>query len=382
MKRTLLLSLLVFLICGPGETAKGVTVKGFRSWSGEKYTRVVIDLDGHVKYSQNRLFGPDRIYLDLYNCFLSKRASPSLVGGDSFLKKLRVSQFNKKTVRVVLDLQEFKTFKVFELNNPSRIVIDVFGKKGFKSVLAEEKRAKLAEIKRVVIDPGHGGEDPGAIGPHGLKEKDVALAIAKKLGRILRKKYNMETILTRERDVYVPLEERTAIANSKKGDLFISIHVNSSRNRKLKGIETYFLNWTTDAESNRVAARENAISYKEMRKVQSELQMILQDLERDNKKDESMKLAGNVQVSMVNTLKRDYKKIVNLGVKHALFYVLVGAEMQSILIETSFISNYEEERRLSNGQYRDSLAESIADGINNYIESERKIVKRTTRDKI
>ncbi|MCK5426831.1 MAG: N-acetylmuramoyl-L-alanine amidase, partial [Thermodesulfovibrionia bacterium] len=173
-----------------------------------------------------------------------------------------------------------------------------------------------------------------------------------------------------------------AIANSKRADLFISIHVNSSRNKKLKGIETYFLNWTTDAESNRVAARENAISYKEMRKVQSELQMILQDLERDNKKDESMKLAGNVQVSMVNTLKRDYKKIVNLGVKHALFYVLVGAEMQSILIETSFISNYEEERRLSNGQYRDSLAESIADGINNYIESERKIVKRTTRDKI
>jgi N-acetylmuramoyl-L-alanine amidase len=119
-----------------------------------------------------------------------------------------------------------------------------------------------------------------------------------------------------------------------------------------------------------------------MRKVQSELQMILQDLERDNKKDESMKLAGNVQFAMINALKRDYNKIVDLGVKHALFYVLVGAEMRSILIETSFISNYEEERRLANDTYRERVAESIAVGINNYFESERKIVKRITRDKI
>jgi N-acetylmuramoyl-L-alanine amidase len=382
MKRTLLLSLFFILLCGLGETAKGVTVKGFRSWSSEKYTRVVIDLDGRVKYSQNRLSGPDRIYLDLYHCFLSKSASPALPSKHSFLKNVRVSQFNKKTVRVVLDLKEIEKFKVFELKNPFRIVVDVFGKNGFKSILLEEKRAKLSKIKRVVIDPGHGGEDPGAIGPRGLKEKDVVLVISKKLGKILREKYNMEVIFTRNKDVYVPLEERTAIANSKKADLFISVHVNSNRRKNLKGVETYFLNWTTDAESNRVAARENAISYKEMRKVQSELQMILQDLERDNKKDESMKLAGNVQFAMINALKRDYNKIVDLGVKHALFYVLVGAEMRSILIETSFISNYEEERRLANDTYRERVAESIAVGINNYFESERKIVKRITRDKI
>jgi N-acetylmuramoyl-L-alanine amidase len=375
MKKALLVPLLLLLFWSWSEATKRVTVEGFRYWSSEKYTRIVIDLDSPAKFSQNRLSNPDRLYFDLENCLLSKKAIPSITIGDGILKSVRAGQFNKETVRIVLDLQEVESFSAFMLEDPSRLVIDVFGKKELISIPEKEKKDELIEIKRVVIDPGHGGKDPGAIGPKGLMEKDVVLAIAKKIGEILREKYNIEVILTRDRDVFIPLEERTAIANSKNADLFISIHTNASPKRRVKGIETYILNWTTDEESMRVAARENAISFSKMQKAQSELQMILQDLARDNKKDESMRLAHNVQGSMVDILKQDYNEIVDLGVKQALFYVLVGADMPSILIEAFFISNYEEEKLLSQTSYREKIAEAIANGIKGYSISS-KLVKR------
>jgi N-acetylmuramoyl-L-alanine amidase len=156
----------------------------------------------------------------------------------------------------------------------------------------------------------------------------------------------MEVIFTRESDLFIPLEERTAIANSKKGDLFISIHTNASRKKRTRGIETYFLNWTNNKEAMRVAARENAISIKKMEEMKNGVQFILNDLNRENKKNESMKLAHNVQSAMVDTLNEKYSKVVDLGVKYALFYVLIGAEMPSILVEISFISNSEEEHPL------------------------------------
>jgi len=363
---------LLLLFWSSGEATKRVTVEGFRYWSSEKYTRVVIDLDAPPRFSQNRLSNPERIYFDLENCLLSKKTTPSVTIEDGILKRVRVGQFDKETVRVVLDLQEVASFNAFILEEPSRLVIDVFGRKG--PVIIPEKD-RFTEIKRVVIDPGHGGEDPGAIGSKGLMEKDVVLAIAKKVGEILRGKYNMEIVFTRDRDVFVPLEERTAIANSKNADLFISIHANASPQRSVKGIETYILNWTTNEEAMRVAARENAISFSRMQKAQSELQMILQDLARENKKDESMRLAHNVQGSMVDMLKEDYNEIIDLGVKQALFYVLVGAEMPSILIETSFISNHEEEKLLSQDRYRERIAEAIANGIKDYSTSSKFVKK-------
>jgi N-acetylmuramoyl-L-alanine amidase len=375
MKKALLVPVLLLLFWSSGEATKRVTVEGFRYWSSERYTRVVIDLDGSTRFSQNRLSNPDRLYFDLENCFLSKKATPSVAIEDGILKRVRAGQFNKETVRVVLDLQEVESFNVFMLEEPSRLVIDVFGKKGIITIPDKEREGRLTEIKRVVIDPGHGGKDPGAIGPNGLMEKDVVLAIAKKLGGVLREKYNIEVIFTRDRDVFVPLEERAAIANSKNAELFISIHANASPRKSVRGIETYILNWTTDEEAMRVAARENAISFSRMQKAQSELQMILQDLARDNKKDESMRLAHNVQVSMVDALKQDYNEIVDLGVKQALFYVLVGAEMPSILIEASFISNYAEEKLLSQDRYREKIAEAIANGIKDYSTSSKFVKK-------
>lgn len=369
---------LLFLLLGSsGEATKRVTIEGFRYWSSERYTRVVVDLDGPVKFTQSRLSNPDRLYFDLENCILSKK-STSVPIQDGILKNVRAGQFNNKTTRVVLDLQKVESFNAFMLEDPYRLVIDVFGERSVKKTIPDKgQKDEFVGIKRVVIDPGHGGKDPGAIGPNGLLEKDVVLEIAKKLGKMLRERYDMEVIFTRERDVFVPLEERAAIANSKGADLFISIHTNASRKRNVKGIETYILNWTTDEESMKVAARENAISFSKMKKAQSELQMILQDLARDNKKDESMRLAHNVQVSMVDALKQDYNEVIDLGVKQALFYVLVGAEMPSILVETSFISNHEEERRLSSRRYKERIAQAIADGVKDYT-TPSKLVKRTS----
>ncbi len=385
MKKTLLVSLLMVFLWGLGEEAKGVTVKGIRKSPSEKYARVVLDLDGPVKFTRTRLSNPDRLSIDLEDCSLSEKITPSLHIKNSILKDINASRIDKKTARVVLNLGEIESYKVFALREPHRLVIDVFGRKETRPLPDKEKDVReLMGIKRVVIDPGHGGEDPGAIGPHRLLEKDVVLAIAKKVGRILKEKYNMEIIFTRDHDVFIPLEDRTAIANSQKADLFISIHANASRSRGAKGIETYFLNWTTDEESNRVAARENQISYRKMREFQKGdfLQMILQDKERDYKNDESRDLAGGIQSSLINTLRQDYDAIENLGVKWALFYVLVGADMPSVLIETSFISNRKEEKRLSNDAYREKIAGAIAGGINGYFESKKQIVKRISSDKM
>jgi N-acetylmuramoyl-L-alanine amidase len=348
------------------EASHNVLIKGIRYWSNERYTRVVVDADGPLKFTKNRLSDPDRLYFDIKNSRLQGKTDPSLHIEDGILKKIRTGQFKNDTVRVVLDLHALRSFNAFVLKEPYRLVIDVFNGKTTDTKRKEKEQKGFSGIKRVIIDPGHGGTDPGAIGPGGLREKDVVLSVAKNLGRILIEKYDMEVTYTREKDVFIPLEERTAIANSKKGDLFLSIHTNASRKRKTRGIETYFLNWTNNKESMRVAARENKISVVKMERAQDELQKILKDLERENKKEESMALARSVQDALVEGLSKDYSRIVDLGVKYALFYVLVGAGMPSVLVEISFISNREEEYRLKQMKYREKIAEYIASGVRQY----------------
>ncbi len=371
MKRALLSILISVLFSVSGKNADGALLQEIRHWSNEQYTRIVIDVDSPTEFKQNRLSNPDRLYFDLKNCSLPNEIASSLPIGDSILKGVRAAQFDKTTVRIVLDLEQAESVNVFTLHEPFRIIIDVYAKK--KSVTPPNKEADkgLAGIKRIVIDAGHGGKDTGAIGHNGLYEKDVALSVAKKLGEILAEKYGVNVFFTRDRDVFIPLKERTAIANSRKADLFISIHANASPKRAARGIETYILNWTDDEEAIRVAARENAISLKKMREIQSDLQLILHDLARDNKRDESMRLAYNVQSSLIDILREDYRDVVDLGVKHALFYVLVGAEMPSVLAEISFISNPDEEKRLSDESYRNKIAEAIATGVKGYISPSR-----------
>jgi N-acetylmuramoyl-L-alanine amidase len=219
-------------------------------------------------------------------------------------------------------------------------------------------------VKRIVIDAGHGGKDVGAVGYYGsVYEKNVTLDIAKKLAQKIRQKLGCEVFLTRNTDRALSLEERTAIANTKNADLFISIHTNASTNRDAHGIETYFLNLATDDNAILVAARENATSRKNI----SDLQTILHDLMKNSKINESGKLASYVQNALYRNLRTRYSAIKSKGVKQAPFYVLMGAQMPSILVETSFISNKRECERLNNPVYQDALCESVVNGISKYI---------------
>ncbi len=219
-------------------------------------------------------------------------------------------------------------------------------------------------VRTIVIDPGHGGRDPGASGHiSGIYEKNVVLSISKKLAKKIESRLNCNVIMTRSRDTYLSLEERTAIANTKNADLFISLHCNASNDPNLVGIETYYLNLATDERAINVAARENATSRKNI----SDLESILNDLMKNAKINESSRLSSVVQKSLYNGIKSKYSKVRNLGVKQAPFYVLLGASMPSILIETSFISNPEECRRLTDSAYQNALCDAITDGIAKYI---------------
>jgi N-acetylmuramoyl-L-alanine amidase len=355
---------------------KLVLVNGIRHWSNPDYTRIVIDIEGKISY-KDHLLKPDpaikkppRLYIDLQNAKLSEELKEAIPIYDGLLKMARTGQHSKDSVRIVLDIESIESYKIFPLVNPFRIVIDVRGERKDRKLLPSGKPpASLAKqlglrVAKIVIDPGHGGKDPGAIGKRGLQEKDVVLKIAKKLEKKLESALGCDVVLTRKDDRFIPLEERTAIANTEKADLFISIHANAHRNRKVCGIETYYLNLATDERVIELAARENATSEKNI----SDLQMILNDLMLNSKISESSRLAEYVQLSMVKKIDSKYSKINNLGVKQAPFYVLIGAEMPSILIETSFISNESEEKRLREEKYLNLIAEGIFHGIEKYID--------------
>jgi len=364
VKYTVFLSLVLFpsLLTAAGR----IEVKSIRYWSTSDYTRIVVDLSEPVEFSKKQISNPDRLYFDLQNTTIAKEIKNSLPVGDGILKVVRAGQFNPDTVRVVLDLEEISESNVFILDNPARLVIDVHGKEKIK------KPDTSISKRKIVIDAGHGGHDPGAVGLRGLYEKDIVLDIALKLKEILSTDPLNEVFLTRETDIFIPLEERTAIANKKGADFFVSIHANASPNRKAKGVETYLLNWTDDEEANKVAARENQISLKKMKAMNKQMdtvETILSGLLRENKRDESIKLANYIQRSLILDLDNNYKNVTDLGVKQALFYVLFGAKMPSVLVEVSFISNPEEEKLLSKESYRMQIAESVAEGLNKYITS-------------
>ncbi|MBW2058363.1 MAG: N-acetylmuramoyl-L-alanine amidase [Deltaproteobacteria bacterium] len=361
-----------------------VQVKGIRHWSSPEYTRVVIDLERDAEFEvhllkEDRKRGePPRLYVDIQSSWISADLSRPIPIRDGLLTMARVAQHTRDVVRVVLDMESLASYKAFPLKVPSRIIVDVHGDRGSSLSPGADhgvvKRRSFSPqpdlgIRRVVIDPGHGGKDPGAIGPGGLQEKDVVLKIAKKLEKRLRRELGLETILTRNGDTFVSLDERTAIANTHNADLFVSIHANANRRQSARGIETYVLNFATDEESIELAARENAVSRKKL----SDLQYILYDLMRTAKIGESRTLAEYTQESICRHLSGKYHGIRNLGVKEAPFYVLIGANMPCILVEVSFISNRQEERRLGNDRYLDEIAKGIEEGIARYIAESKRI---------
>jgi N-acetylmuramoyl-L-alanine amidase len=224
------------------------------------------------------------------------------------------------------------------------------------------------KVRRVVIDPGHGGKDTGAIGSHGLREKDVALAIARKLAARLRAQ-GLSVVLTRDRDIFVPLDDRTRIANEAHADLFVSIHCNASRKRHLSGVETWTLNVASSRYAARLAAFENASDQRTV----SDLRLILADLATKANASDARELASSVQTSLVRNLRSRVGSVRDNGVKQALFYVLLGTHMPSILVETAFLSNPEEERRLRSTSYQDGTAEAIARGVRDFLDGRRRL---------
>ncbi len=224
-------------------------------------------------------------------------------------------------------------------------------------------RALGLKIGKIVIDAGHGGHDTGTIGPNGLLEKDVVLDVAKRLGRLLESRLGAEVIYTRQDDTFIPLETRTAIANRERADLFISIHANSSRDADARGVETYYLNFTSSPEALEVAARENAVSEKSIH----ELQDLVKKIALKDKIDESREFAGDVQESLYGGLALQNAGIRNRGIKKAPFIVLIGANMPSILAEISFVSNPTDERKMETSEHRQRIAESLYRGVAKYV---------------
>ncbi|HLH05905.1 MAG TPA: N-acetylmuramoyl-L-alanine amidase [Terriglobales bacterium] len=527
-------------------TGRRVLVTGVRHWSTPDYTRVAVDLEDGVEYTSERIDHPDRIYFDLKDTRLaSVLVGKSFEVGDGFLKKIRVAQFRPEETRIVLEVDDSYDYSSFLLPNPSRLIIDIHGRKPTQlqakaaeppvadgvmkkpaaaapvsedagkeaatlspklaltpavsestvtkvtpakvvidapagaaqvkrsgdvhpserdrlnleketarkvtalsggaasskstaelptrivvddndapepaklsgsikpakplltagvttsnlndSLLSDAPTSKPArsrsrraaadmpsvreakptmdgdrsliralglKIGRIVVDAGHGGHDTGTIGPDGVREKDVVLDVALRLGKLLQSRMGADVVYTRDDDTFVPLETRTAIANQQQADLFISIHANSSRDAAARGVETYYLNFTSSRDALEVAARENAVSDKSIH----ELQDLVKKIALKDKIEESREFAVDVQQSLYSGLAPSRNSSLrDRGVKKAPFIVLIGANMPSILAEISFISNPGDEHRLETPEYRQKIAESLYRGVAKYV---------------
>ena len=362
-----------------------------RHWSSDDYTRVVLDLEEDASFEHfllkpdNKNNKPYRLVLDLKKTWLPDDIQESLKIDDGILKRVRTGQYRKSVSRVVLDVQSLEDYRVFSLQSPFRVVVDVHAPSGKakpaspasggqSQIAINAKKKDLSSslvtqlglgIQTVMIDPGHGGKDPGAV-CNGILEKDINLRMAKILGQILEDK-GLEVIYTRKTDKFIPLEERTALANSKKADLFISLHVNAHKSSKVHGFEVYYLNLASSKDAVRVAARENSVTAKKI----SDLQVILTDLMLNSKIKESANLAEQVLDEALSYSQKFYR-LNNHGVRQAPFYVLMGAKMPAVLVELGYITNYRERKRLQNYAYLKRMAWGISNGILAY----RKQIKK------
>jgi len=346
-----------------------------RSYSHPDKTRVVIDLSEKTEFRADKLINPDRIFIDIMGSIAKLEDTLKQIKiDDGVIKTVRTAQFNQEITRIVFDLYQEARYELFSLIEPDRVVIDIF-KSGEEVAISETLSAKPEEKptpgpeitgKRVVIiDPGHGGKDPGAIGPTGLREKDVTLGIALYLEKLL-KNAGIPTYLTRSKDEFVYLENRTNFANQKNGFVFVSLHANSVLNHRpsAKGIETFVLSSKYIGASARdVADRENRAS-RAHPEVDTDLALIIADLEESANIKYSLDFAEIVQKKLAK-----YLKLENRGVKQAPFVVLKGANMVAVIIEVGFISNPKEEKLLKTNKFRENAAQALFEAIKYYIEN-------------
>ena len=369
---------------------QSVMLKAIRREALPGAMRVTLELGGEAAYHDEEIGGPPRVFIDLQNTRpVEALKDVTQMFPDDLVRQIRVGRQLGTRTRVVLDLSGAAPHTVYALYNPYRVVIDfaretvtpralVAGSVASPPATASAppvpseprpngrggfslSRQLGLGVARIVIDPGHGGHDPGAMND-GLGEAELVLDLALRLEKLLAKQPGVEVVMTRRSNVFVPLEERTAIANREGADLFLSIHANASEDDRARGIETYYLNFAPNPAAEAIAARENAASAGTMR----QLPDIVKAIALNNKLDESRDFASLVQSAMLDRLKRANKRVKDLGVKQAPFMVLIGATMPSILAEVSFLTNHQEATLLRGGTYRQQIAEALFTGVMRY----------------
>lgn len=355
---------------------KKISVIEIKQLSKPGYTRIVIELDGMVKFKKHMLSNPERVYVDLFNSVIEERLVNNPINiNNGLIKRVRANQHQPGIVRVVLDIDNYTDIKVFSLKKLFQIAIDVVNKPAFKKGLP--RLAVVASVsKTIVIDPGHGGKDYGAKGAKGLLEKEVVLDISLKLKKLIEKSMGYKVILTRSSDVFIQLKERTAIANSNNADLFISVHANASKRKMASGIETYYLDFAKSGRALETAARENKTP---LSKIRDDVQYILADMVANTKMNKSSQLAGIIQNSLIKGIRKNFKEVKDLQAKGGPFYVLYGASMPSVLVETSFISNPVEGKRLRSAWYRERIAQCILNGVKRFFSELRVAEKKSPK---
>lgn len=345
-------------------------VEAVRFWSYPEFTRVVVELTHGVDVEVRRLPAnqassrPERLYIDLPEIWVGREYVDGIPVGDGLLAAVRLGQNTLEKARLVIDLDRYHHHRLLTLEAPHRVVVDVYGKRGSSAGGgAPDGRLPmpLRPVQRVVIDPGHGGKDPGAIGLGGLREKDVNLRLSNLLAKKLRAN-GFEVVLTRKDDTFLSLEERTAKAESSGGDLFISVHANASRRRATRGMEIYYLDASHQRHSLRVAARENGVSRTQV----DSLQRTMAKLRVSEASLHANRLATLVHDNVMSSMPRAHSEFRDLGIKKGPFYVLFLSSMPSILLEAGFITNRTDAQLLRNENFLGKLADQVAAGLVEY----------------
>ena len=363
-------------------TALGLTtIQNLRTASSPGMTRLVLDLDAKARPSKHPLLRAEGVTIEIPNATLSSSAKTKLAAG-KIAKPFVITQSSERSVEVSLPAGSFQSYKLLTLANPYRLVIDVVRPGEPLSAPPVESTPSVAlplptppqpvqprakSFTTIVIDPGHGGRDPGARGQRGTEEKDITLKVALKLRDLLRRQPGIRVLMTRERDQFVELEDRAKFANGQEADLFVSIHVNSHPQRSVKGIEIYHFGEAKDQRALEVAARENGTP---LSSTGVGWEYLVADLLTAKKIEASLELAWTAKEAMVTNLNGHYT-LVDHGVKTAPFYVLRFTSMPSILAEIAYISNSAEEELLRTSHFSTRVAEALMDGINTFLASSK-----------
>ncbi len=364
---------------GPSALTPAV-IRDLRIATYPDWTRLVLDLERSVQFTENRLNNPDRVIIELKNAKLGKAAKGKLSVG-TLHEAVTITQRTPRTVAVSLKTKRISGYKILPLSNPDRLVVDIVphlapantfkaGDQPAANGHDPQPRAQPGPhhtVKTIVIDPGHGGKDPGARGARGTEEKDITLKVGLLLRDLLRKEPNTRVLMTRDHDVFIELADRAKFANSNNADLFVSIHVNSHPQKGIKGIEIYHFGEAKDQRALEVAARENGTP---LNSTGVGWEYLIADLLTTKKIEDSLELAWTTKQAMVARLNGHYDT-VDHGVKTAPFYVLRFTTMPSILAEIAYISNPAEEQLLKSASFLTRVAEALFDGIKTFVSPNR-----------